>query len=67
MSHTLHIVSERTHELMAWIARGFSNLWHWLRADARAVHGDGTATLPRAERKRRRKELIAQAKAAKGK
>jgi hypothetical protein len=67
MSHTIHIVSARTQELFTWVARGFSSLWHWLRGDAPAVDGEETAKLPRAERKRRRKELIAQAKATKGK
>jgi hypothetical protein len=64
MTHALHIVSERTNELLSWVAKGFTSFWHWLRGDVRAVDGEETAKLPRAERKRRRKELIAQAKAS---
>jgi hypothetical protein len=65
MPHT-NTVSERTHGLLAWIGKGVSNFWHWLRGDTPAVDGDRTAKLPRAERKRRRKELIAQANQTKG-
>jgi hypothetical protein len=66
MSQVIHNLSERYHMFIAWINSGLSTLWRWLRGDAPQAAA-ATSALPRAERKRRRKEIIAQAKAEKAK